>query len=561
MSSSLPLNRVLVPLPRLNLLLAEAVDSAKAVDPQSADDASIRKARALAKSLLDALPVDPAVAAIAYDERKASFLKAVEELEKSCKPRDWRCDWEIHGCMMVDIIKNVGKWFSPIWIYMQKEDSDLAFVEKCLILCGETINRTAGCKARASFWEIENTFSIFDDGGEVVYEELLDITHPLGWMWRELLVIATSRGVPIDSMVANIQQFRLDSEVYDFIRQPGEQENRDGYKFWDTHWSAEMRAAASEVAIHRYHECLRLFKEKPSYKAYQKLVSKYPELQLRLVTCVCDAIFSESYMPLGQAAKILMENSKTDELIRLLDRDSRSLGQDVQRDIVIYLSMQPSDAHRARGLKALKDGLDNVQRTVWSEIENTFPNWDAAYCWLEEMVDSHRRGKGCESDSDAIPRPPTKSKAERARDNEKLQRLLATYADIAARSCHGGPGPLTASSGYDSDEESDSTSYNNDDWNDYLHEARRQSKADRELTKNINAWIVILLNWPNAEEKAALWDKVRNREPMVIIDGAEEELASRYRHRTSFQYLADGIRAMKRAFSCKDLAEFEELRV
>ncbi|KAF4616978.1 hypothetical protein D9613_008293 [Agrocybe pediades] len=238
-------------LARLNQLMAEAVKIAKAIEPTRGDGPAIKKAHTLAKSLLKALPTDVVVKSVGYDEHKASFEAEMKALQTSCK-KNWKYGYEDQEEMMKKLSKSVVNWLKELWSLMQEEDMDLKLIEKSLALCSDTIDKMMNCNSRAGYLDMTFKAKIVNDEEETIFEENVAVTHTLGWMWRELLVIASTRGTAVKTMLTNIKLYKLIKEVFNLFRDSDSVEkNCDGYGFWDDHWSDEMKDAAVKVRSER----------------------------------------------------------------------------------------------------------------------------------------------------------------------------------------------------------------------------------------------------------------------------------------------------------------------
>ncbi|KAF9549274.1 hypothetical protein CPC08DRAFT_729380 [Agrocybe pediades] len=239
-------------LSRLNQLMTEALKTAKAIQPSRSDGPAIKKAHALANSLLKAIPADITLKTIAFDEHKASFDAEVKALQRHCK-RDYHDGYDEQTEMMEDLSKSIVEWLVELWELMQEPDMDLKVIEKCFVLCASTVDRIADCESRAEYTDLDFKVKIVNDNGKVVYKGDSSVNRTLGWLWRELLIIATTRGLPIKTMLASIERFRLTDEVYDLFRESHVARIDDDAdmlkycKFWDGHWSDDMKAAAARV--------------------------------------------------------------------------------------------------------------------------------------------------------------------------------------------------------------------------------------------------------------------------------------------------------------------------
>ncbi|KAF9549280.1 hypothetical protein CPC08DRAFT_769111 [Agrocybe pediades] len=238
-------------LTRLNELISEAVQIAKAIQPVFHEDwLLIKEAHILKDSLLKALPVDSTD--IKYEEHEPSIRKDVQELEfLNSRPGEN----ETIEYLISKLAERLNQWLAHIWRCMQHEDLvDMNLVEKSFVLCSEGLEVILDCCAReeCTLCTMHHT-TVVDAGGKVVYDEYYGrLIHNMAWMWRELLVVSTSRNLPTHSIIKNIRRFRLLEDVLNLLRRQYDEdaeaeENDEGYGFWDGHWTNAMKVAATDV--------------------------------------------------------------------------------------------------------------------------------------------------------------------------------------------------------------------------------------------------------------------------------------------------------------------------
>ncbi|KAF4616269.1 hypothetical protein D9613_008312 [Agrocybe pediades] len=258
-------------LPRLNELIAEAIEVAKTLEPGLTDRVLIKEAHTLTDSLRKVLPL--VRSEVKYEEYKMSLRQNLKKLQKICEGYYWADSYETQGELMSDISVRMNEWLAHVWLCMQEGDTvDMNGVEKALVLCSETVDDIKGCHMRWVYARMvgvyglsTNPTTVVDVNGKVVYEEEYgSMKHNLAWMWRKLLVTSTSRNLPTQTILQNVKRFELVQEICKLLRRSEEEddeedeeedaeegnagdENDDGYGFWDGHWTVAMKAAADHV--------------------------------------------------------------------------------------------------------------------------------------------------------------------------------------------------------------------------------------------------------------------------------------------------------------------------
>ncbi|KAH9475874.1 hypothetical protein JR316_0011434 [Psilocybe cubensis] len=501
---------------RLNELLADALFIAENIDPDELKGPDSRKAIKLARSILQALPVENFVKSIGYNDHKRSLNEKIRALQKHCK-RDWKDGYERQSEMMSEISEEIVQWLPELWRVMAEEEADPELIRPSLVLCSTIVGDIWSCKSRAEYGDQRFDINISGSSGESIYKVSGGIGDMLVWMWRELLVISGSRKIAIDGILDDIEQFEKTDKVFGLLQQfPANGEQPEGNKFWDKHWNQSMKDFSTQLCERQYQERIAEFQKSPTIGLYRRLVSQYPTLKKQLITFVRENAFSKyPAISYSDAAEIFMECKQTKALLRILDITtySSTMSDTTLRAIVKYLSTQTSKEIRARGLKILEFGLKRAKDSVWNSIDEVFPGLDNATDWLEfELDDMYVTDS--ESDDGEEPGHPR-----RLKDETKLKPVLRKFANIASDYPDGEDGPLNRDSnpmkGYDSDD------------SDY-EEAKQAISPN--LAKGIQDWVALLGAWPDNAEKAEVWDKVKcsDMDPWIVIDGALEELANRY---------------------------------
>lgn len=212
-------------------------------------------------------PTEQQVAAIAYETHQKSLKRSVRELSSHCR-QDHMDGWEDQFEMMKEIVGEICKWLPTLWHVGVEQGVEIPLVQKCLAFCTSIYDQAAGCDSRADLCDCRGAVKIRDTKGSLIYEER-DMNTMLAWMWRELLVKAaaskdTSLTKSIRADIANFTDQFEDPTVFELIRSMLHFNfshcivfylsnyllaNRSDKhrKFWDAHWSKEMKAAASHL--------------------------------------------------------------------------------------------------------------------------------------------------------------------------------------------------------------------------------------------------------------------------------------------------------------------------
>jgi hypothetical protein len=159
--------------------------------------------------------------AIGYDEHKKSLEEGVKALLKDVK-RDWKDGWERQGEMMGEIAGEVLEWLPTLWRVAVEDGLELQLIRKCLVLCTETIKKTANSNSRSEFCDMDFELTVKNRVGVTIYEEsCADIYDALAWMWKEILVAASAEGAATKAIESDINRLELKDAVYSFIRKDG----------------------------------------------------------------------------------------------------------------------------------------------------------------------------------------------------------------------------------------------------------------------------------------------------------------------------------------------------
>ncbi|KAF9549276.1 hypothetical protein CPC08DRAFT_769108 [Agrocybe pediades] len=250
-------------LSRIKGLLQEAITVAKSIELNSLgskDGQSVNEVHILTHSLLQALPCD-ASNATKYEEHEAALKKDVDTLYAFCDANRYsKVGYIDENNMIAAILSKIGKWIKQIWLLMQNEYTDINVVEKAVVLCSETVQRIRRSGTQVEYEDMEHRIKIVNAKGKKVFKQDGSIGDTLAWMWRELLVLSASRNLPTQSIMTNIQRFRLVNGVFEIMPEPcdwddSEEEDEDedgewgwdGENLWYKHWSEEMRVAAEQV--------------------------------------------------------------------------------------------------------------------------------------------------------------------------------------------------------------------------------------------------------------------------------------------------------------------------
>jgi hypothetical protein len=216
------------------------------------------------------------ITAIGYDKHKKSLDDAVEALEEDISRNRWE-GYDTHSDMMEEIVVEILQWLPTLWHVAVQDGSELRLpdgqevqlIRECLLLCSTTVKALVNCNSRIDFDDSDFEVTITDFKNTTVYQaDCTGVSHTLAWMWRELLVATAARSVATQAIESDIDRLKLKGKVYGFIRKDGrepdlivflnvrfsyssfclaEDKHRDGWNFWDAHWTQAMRTAASQI--------------------------------------------------------------------------------------------------------------------------------------------------------------------------------------------------------------------------------------------------------------------------------------------------------------------------
>lgn len=162
------------------------------------------------------------LASIGYETHKRSLDNGVKDLLKHVK-REWHDGYEEQSEMMQEISQEVLEWLPKLWQVGIEEGLEIQLIRKCLVLCTDIINKVANCGSRLEFSDMDSALTITNSKNATIYkEEYAGVKHSLAWMWRELLLKAsTTPGAATKAIEADITRLKLKDKVYDLIRTKG----------------------------------------------------------------------------------------------------------------------------------------------------------------------------------------------------------------------------------------------------------------------------------------------------------------------------------------------------
>ncbi|KDQ53538.1 hypothetical protein JAAARDRAFT_197346 [Jaapia argillacea MUCL 33604] len=496
---------------------------------------------------------------IDFEGHQASLEGGMKALLKHVK-MDWDEGYEEQGEMMERIAGEVIAWLPALWCAAVENGMEIPQVHRCAVLCTDIIHQLSETNSRTIFTEIAFDVKIQDSTGKIIYHDpSASLDHALCWFWRELALAAIahkSTEKTIRAIMSDIDHFEFVDDVETMLRTPGEDKNHDGYDFCDDHWIEDMRAAVPSLADLLTAARLASFEASPSVEMYEILVTQRPSLNPALLAATRARIFPEHGNPTisyGAASAIFQKASQTDDLIRLIDALPKFYrGPDVQatrKGMISYFAAQESPELRVKALAIIEDSLKTSKSDVWLEAQEAVPYLQEANDWLREHITS---GTFPLDDGEHLTRQQA----------NKRDELVLKFVDIARR------GQFPA-------RDADAYAFGDDYYeDDYVREVESEDSDYNELLdirkpdleNGIRDWVGVLLDWPDREEAAAVWDVVRTKErdgaedvliPFWDVEGIAEALAGRfdweYNHDSSQQHVADGFRALYRTFLKPDL--------
>ncbi|KAF4568540.1 hypothetical protein EYR36_010552 [Pleurotus pulmonarius] len=494
---------------KITSLLDDALALSKELGPLTPGGISAsRHARALAISLLNAIPEDPAIRSLNVNGYKNSINSTLKHLKSSCK-NDYHDGYEEQAEYMEQISKKIAKWLPHIWNVLQTE-GNLLLARTCIVFCTETVGRIDNCRTRAEYSDQDAVVRIKNEAGEVVFESSLHIRYALTWFWKELLIIdATPKPDPFSSTIlADLKKFDQTEGVFELIEEPDEED--DSIERFDKHWTPEMHAAGKRLVESRQNERIEEFMKAPSLGLYNRLVTE--SLKPTLLEGVRKDLTQRWHrIPLKDAIEIFKQNDLIDDIIPLIatTQDDTAL-----RSIAKILSNARSkkEEYRTTALKLITKGLFNAHSEIMNEIRDSFPRLDDAEFWLEDVVYEKYT-------------PEVLQKDEAQRD-PAVTREIETIVDEFIRKAGG-----------------------------YPRRDRRYGSEPPDLTRPILDWLQVLGEWPDKAKAEETWNAIRwktNDDPFGV-NGIL--LMMSYYCEDGRGYLSEAIRAMIKVYTCKDMQE------
>ncbi|KAK0234189.1 hypothetical protein IW262DRAFT_1488381 [Armillaria fumosa] len=562
------------PVQRLHNLLTDALTTAKTLEVTPVNRAALQNVREIAVSLLDILPGERAVRDLKYDLHYISLTSLSRELAKveEYDPDDQH-DEQVP--LMERIMEEVVGWLPDIWLAMAEENADVDLIRRCLEICSSAANDSLGDE-----FDCSRRLVITNSEKIMVYnDEACCVLEYIAWMWREFLVFSAIRGSLVSAGEV-IKDDELYEQVFSLFRQDtSDPNNKDGYPFWDEHWTQEMKNVASGLYAERHNHLIAKFIEHPSFRQYTSLVSEYPDIMPSILSLMRERVFSDKPFILhSEAAEILAAASQTEDIVRLLDRLIEKDSILHTRAIIIivkYLSKISDKKYRTRALQVVENELKVSKRDALDAVNDLFPGLTDARLWLHRLRDAG----DFPFDDDIL--------------HYKYHESDENLRGFADRAVVGGP--LTDPN-WVSPVEKPETQWEADSC--CLEEEPESS--ERDLAQPIRDWAQVLGEWPEERAAAKVWSRLKFDGSELIfsaVEGAEEALLDRLEHADLVQqekwrkanplppppprlqcrpyfvpfpaprfrsydyskspscvygYITDGLRALIKTFSCQD---------
>ncbi len=125
------------------LVLARSVDH---IPPPGI--ATSRRVRALATSILNAIPEDPAIQTLDFDGHRKRLSSNLKKLESSCK-NNWHDGGDEQAEYMGQISADIGQWLPTIWDILQM-GGYFHLARTCVAYCTEIIQGIGRCESRCA---------------------------------------------------------------------------------------------------------------------------------------------------------------------------------------------------------------------------------------------------------------------------------------------------------------------------------------------------------------------------------------------------------------------------
>lgn len=169
---------------------------------------------ALAEIQRDSGEILRIAAAVNYDTHKKSLEDTVKALNKSYK-RIWKYSDREQEEITNKFTGEVLEWLPILWRAIE-HGLELDIVQKCLLLCTETVTNVKICTG--SDWLFgDEKMSITDSKGVTIYEGR-DVSDGLHWMWGEILVTASAQGAKTKYIESDIERLEIQDGVYRSMR-------------------------------------------------------------------------------------------------------------------------------------------------------------------------------------------------------------------------------------------------------------------------------------------------------------------------------------------------------
>ncbi|KAF4568537.1 hypothetical protein EYR36_010549 [Pleurotus pulmonarius] len=337
------------------LVLARSVDR---IPPPGI--ATSRRVRALATSILNAIPEDLAIQTLDFDGHRKRLSSILKKLESSCK-NDWHDGGDEQAEYMGQISADIGQWLPTIWDILQ-------------------MGGYFHLARTTEYGDCDTTVYIEDDAGEVIFKSSSHISDALTWFWKELLIINVApKADPLSStIIADLEKYNEIEDVFALIEGIDEEDR------FRNHWTPEMHAASKELVLRRRNARIEEFMKAPTLRLYNSLVTE--SLKPSLIEGVRkDLSQIRPKIPLEDAVEIFKRNDLVDDIVPIVTwtRDSKTLCSMAK---ILSNSRSKKEEYGTVALKLLKQGLTDAREEIMNEIQDAFPGLEDATDWLEDVV-------------------------------------------------------------------------------------------------------------------------------------------------------------------------------
>ncbi|KAK0222602.1 hypothetical protein EDD85DRAFT_1028345 [Armillaria nabsnona] len=498
------------PVQRLHNLLTDALTMAKSLEMTPDNRAALQNVREIAVSLLDILPGERAVRDLKYDLHYVSLTSLSRELA-TVEEYDPDNEHDEQVPLMERIMEEVVEWLPDIWLAMAEENANIDLIRSCLKVCSSAANHLG------EEFDSTDRLVIINSEKKIVYNQSYYVVDYVAWMWKEFLVFSAMRGSPVMASEI-IKNDELYEQVFSLFRQdPSDPQNKDGYAFWDGHWTQDMKNVASGLYAERHNHRIAGFVKRPSFHQYTSLVSKYPDIKSSILSLMRERVFSDKpFILYSDAAKIFTAASQTEDIVRLLDhlteKDSILHTQAILITVK-YLSKISDKNYRTHALQVVENGLKISKKDALNAMNDLFPGLADAQLWLRRLRDAG----DFTFDDDFF-----------HEEYHERDRHLRSFAERAVIG-----GPLTDPNWAPPVKKPETQREVDSEDEDSCCPEEEPQSSERDLAQSIRDWAQVLSEWPDEKAATDVWSRIKfdgSESMFSAVEGAEKALLEPLKH-------------------------------